>query len=64
MNWTVSLARDFLALTARKYTRWEQFRKKFTLAAKALQKAYAPAFHAGYGRLHAAEYFTAGGLPT
>lgn len=38
-NWTVSLTRDFLALTARKYIRWEQFRELFNRAAEALQRA-------------------------
>ncbi len=48
-NWTVSLTRDFLALTARKYIRWEQFRELFNQAAEALQRAYAVRFYVRVG---------------
>lgn len=43
-QWTISLNRDFIALSARAYTRWEEFSRRLLLPVQALRAAYAPAF--------------------
>jgi uncharacterized protein (TIGR04255 family) len=40
--WTVRLTRDFLALTCRKYERWEQFRQHLIVPLEALLEIYRP----------------------
>jgi uncharacterized protein (TIGR04255 family) len=40
--WQVSLTRDFLALTCRKYERWERFREQFEIPLSALLDVYKP----------------------
>ena len=47
--WIVSLTRDFLALTANEYTRWEQFRDHLHMPLGALKDIYAPAFFSRLG---------------
>lgn len=42
--WTVSLTREFVALSTTQYTSWEEFRGKMDLTIKALIDVYAPAF--------------------
>lgn len=42
--WTVSLTRDFVALSTGEYTCWEEFRENMKLIAQALIDVYAPAF--------------------
>jgi uncharacterized protein (TIGR04255 family) len=48
-EWTVSLSRDFLALTARRYQQWESFREHLNTALQALAKHYSPAFFTRIG---------------
>ncbi len=43
-SWTVSLTREFVALSTGHYTCWEEFRKNMKLIAQALIDVYAPAF--------------------
>lgn len=47
--WDVSLSRDFLALTAHKYERWEQFREHLRAPLSALLEGYAPSFFSRIG---------------
>jgi len=47
--WTVSLARDFVALTARYYETWEDFRDHMERPLKALLEVYEPAFFTRVG---------------
>jgi uncharacterized protein (TIGR04255 family) len=48
-NWTLSLTRDFLALTCRRYERWERFKDRLRAPLAALQDLYAPAFFTRIG---------------
>jgi uncharacterized protein (TIGR04255 family) len=48
-RWKVSLTRDFLALSASKYKRWEEFRDCFEKPLRALIKVYNPAFFTRVG---------------
>ena len=43
-SWTVSLTRDFIALSTGRYTCWEEFRDNLKLIAQALIDVYAPAY--------------------
>ena len=43
-QWTVSLTREFLALSARKYERWEDFSKHLAGPVDALASIYSPPF--------------------
>ena len=43
-NWTVSLFRDFLALSCSSYKRWEDFQDHFEGPFAALNEEYSPAF--------------------
>lgn len=43
-QWTVSLTSEFIALTARRYERWEQFKDQLSVPVRALQEVYKPAF--------------------
>ena len=43
-EWTVSLTREFVALSTTNYTSWEEFRKNMDLIIGALLDVYAPAF--------------------
>lgn len=45
----ISLSRDFIAVSALKYTRWENFRREIDTARKALEKIYSPAFYTRVG---------------
>jgi uncharacterized protein (TIGR04255 family) len=47
--WTVTLTRDFLALTSRRYERWEQFKENFSLPLKYLLEIYEPTFFTRIG---------------
>lgn len=42
--WTVSLARDFVALETNKYEKWEDFRERLRLVINALFEIYEPAY--------------------
>jgi uncharacterized protein (TIGR04255 family) len=46
---TVTLARDFLALTSRNYERWEAFWQQLAVPLQALQDEYSPAFFTRLG---------------
>jgi uncharacterized protein (TIGR04255 family) len=48
-NWVVSLARDFLALTAKNYERWEYFRDHLQSCLIAFEDEYSPAFFSRVG---------------
>src|SRR5579872_3379456 len=48
-NWTLSLTRDFLALTCQSYTRWEQFVERLGDAMSAFAETYSPAFYTRIG---------------
>src|SRR5438128_2527221 len=41
-TWPVSLTRDFLALTCRKYERWEGFKEQFEISLSAFLAEYKP----------------------
>ncbi len=43
-SWTVSLTRDFVALSTGRYTCWEEFRENMILIAQALIDVYVPAY--------------------
>lgn len=47
--WTVSLTHDFLALTARKYERWEDFKDHFAAPFEALLEIYQPTYFSRTG---------------
>lgn len=48
-NWSVTLTKGFLALSTKRYHRWEEFRRHLDLALDALQKHYEPAFYTRIG---------------
>lgn len=48
-RWTLSLTRDFLALTCRSYDRWENFKAHLDQPLEALRELYAPAFFTRIG---------------
>jgi uncharacterized protein (TIGR04255 family) len=48
-QWTVSLTKDFLALTSREYERWEEFQRNLALPLEALNTIYAPVFYSRIG---------------
>jgi uncharacterized protein (TIGR04255 family) len=45
----ITLARDFVAVTEKKYRRWEQFRDEIVRAKDALEEIYRPAFYTRIG---------------
>lgn len=47
--WRVTLAQDFLALTATRYERWEGFKDHLAIAVSALEETYRPAFYTRIG---------------
>src|SRR5262249_12393586 len=47
--WTVTLNRDFLALTCRRYERWEEFKAHLEGPLSALTELYSPAFFTRIG---------------
>lgn len=47
--WEVTLTRESLALTCKKYSRWEEFRTHLELPLESLRKQYNPAFFARVG---------------
>ena len=47
--WAVSLTRDFIALTAQSYDRWEGFRRHWEVVLAAFQAEYAPSFYSRIG---------------
>jgi len=48
-EWQVNLTRTFIALSAKKYQRWEEFKEKFTIPMRALIDIYAPAYFSRIG---------------
>ena len=48
-NWTVTLARDFLALATTQYINWGEFRAKLEHLLQALETAYRPSFFTRIG---------------
>jgi uncharacterized protein (TIGR04255 family) len=48
-QWTLSLTRDFIALTCRQYRRWEDFKDHLQPALQSLLELYAPAFYSRVG---------------
>jgi uncharacterized protein (TIGR04255 family) len=47
--WTVSLTRDFIALSTVRYERWEHFRQRLTNVVATLERIYRPAFYTRVG---------------
>lgn len=48
-TWRVSLTRDFLALTTRKYEMWQAFKARLIQVVDALRQEYGPAFYTRVG---------------
>ena len=48
-QWTLTLAREFLALTARRYERWELFKEHLEEGLRAVVQHYSPAFFTRIG---------------
>jgi uncharacterized protein (TIGR04255 family) len=48
-EWSLVLSRESLSLTCRKYTRWDDFRKKWERPLDALLKTYEPQFYVRVG---------------
>ncbi len=48
-NWTVTLAKESLALTCNQYTRWEDFRQRLSNTLGTLLEIYAPSFFVRVG---------------
>jgi len=48
-QWVVGLTKDFLALSTRTYTRWEEFRQHLELPLRSLAEVYNPAFFSRVG---------------
>ena len=48
-NWTLVLSSEFLALTTKQYTRWEQFIERFDEALQLLISIYNPNFYSRIG---------------
>jgi uncharacterized protein (TIGR04255 family) len=48
-RWSLGLGNEFLALTDRGYTRWEEFREHLELPLLALEEIYRPAFYSRIG---------------
>src|ERR1700687_3478435 len=48
-QWTVNLTRDFLALTSKKYKRWEGFKDHLATPMDALLSEYVPTFFSRIG---------------
>ncbi len=48
-NWTISLTKDFIALTSRRYTHWGEFKDRFNKAVEAFQEIYSPAHYMRVG---------------
>ncbi len=48
-NWSVSLAKDFVALEVKRYKRWEEFRERLLLAVNAFVDVYEPAYFSRIG---------------
>jgi uncharacterized protein (TIGR04255 family) len=47
--WRINLTRTFIALTSKKYERWEQFKEKLTIPLKALFDIYTPSYFTRIG---------------
>jgi uncharacterized protein (TIGR04255 family) len=48
-QWTLSLSRESMSLTCKRYRRWEEFRELLTPAVTALQEEYRPAYFSRVG---------------
>lgn len=48
-KWTVTMAKDALALATSDYSRWETFREHLNSAVQALEEVYEPAFYSRIG---------------
>ena len=48
-QWTIALARDFIALTTERYEQWEGFHERLRYAVDALEQVYNPAFYTRVG---------------
>ncbi len=48
-TWQISLAGNFIALTATEYRRWEDFRTRLLVALEALESIYRPSFYTRIG---------------
>jgi uncharacterized protein (TIGR04255 family) len=48
-QWTISLTRDFIALSTIRYERWEGFRNRLRAAVDTLERIYRPSFYTRVG---------------
>lgn len=48
-NWTVSLTKDFIALTSKQYTHWDEFKARLIEAVEAFRQIYTPAHYTRIG---------------
>lgn len=48
-SWQLSLAKDFIALSTRRYKRWTEFRERFVKPLDSLVEEYGPAFYVRLG---------------
>lgn len=48
-SWTISLTKDFIALTSKRYTHWEEFRDRLNKAVAAFESIYSPAHYTRVG---------------
>lgn len=55
--WKVSLTRDFLALTCRRFDRWETFRGRFSVVLNAMERHYHPSFFTRVGLRYRDEFY-------
>ena len=43
-SWTIALARDYVALDTRRFTRWEEFREYIALVLQSFNEVYKPPY--------------------
>ena len=47
--WTVTLTKEYIALTSKRYTRWEEFKERLLIVVSALEEVYKPAQYTRIG---------------
>ena len=48
-HWKINLTRNFIALTAHQYTRWEEFKEKLSIPLNSLTDIYSPSYFSRIG---------------
>lgn len=48
-GWTIALSREFIALSTRRYERWEEFRRRLLSAVEPFEQIYKPSFYTRVG---------------